>query len=224
MVEVEHDAGVCTLRLVRPEKANAYTREMLDAIEAGISGRVLLICSTGRTFCGGADLNEMKATDPLAALELRSQAVFDKIARSSAVSIAVVEGPAVAGGCELALACDLRIAGPTARFSLPETRLGLIPSAGGSTRLPGLVGRARAKQMILLGRELDAEEAMAWGLVDAVSEAPMRLARSWAAELLSRDSVALRLAKSVIDDPSLEKERIAESLLYFRKASRERGG
>ena len=148
---------------------------------------------------------------------LYSQAVFDRLARHTAVSICAVQGAAVAGGCELALACDVRIAGPRARFSLPEVSLGLVPSAGGSTRLPAVVGPARAKEIILLGRSVDAETALAWGLVNEIHEDPVERALELGRSLLERDAVALRLAKQILVEPSLEKERIAEALLYQRR-------
>ncbi|MCK6502917.1 enoyl-CoA hydratase/isomerase family protein, partial [Myxococcota bacterium] len=132
--------GVGILCLDRPHRANAYDRAHLDRLEQALDevveagARALLIEAAGdRAFCGGADLDELSRQGPLDALDLRSQRVFDRIARCPLVSVAAVHGPAVAGGCELALACDLRVVGPAATFSLPETALGLVPSAGGTT-------------------------------------------------------------------------------------------
>lgn len=216
--------------LDRPGKAHAYDRAHLDALLAAARGlaercAVLVVQSTGDgAFCGGADLDEMRDASPLDALDLRSQRVFTALARLPVVTIAAVQGPAVAGGFELALACDLRVAGPRARFWLPETRLGILPSAGGTTRLTRIVGPSRAKEVILGGRELDAEAALAWGVVHRIADDPRAEALLWAEQIAGHDLVALALAKELIDAGedagSLARERVAESVLYARK----RGG
>ncbi len=226
---LERDGPLACLVLDRPERANAYDRATLDALEAALDEAIadpglgaLVVESAGDgAFCGGADLARMKEADPLDALDLRSQAVFDRIARAPLVSIAAVHGAAIAGGFELALACDLRVAGTAARFSLPETALGLIPSAGGCTRLTRLLGPARAKQVILAGRDLDARTALEWGLLHSVVADARREARQLGQRIARRDRVALRLAKQVIDGAdtaaSLQAERVAEALLYARQ-------
>ena len=226
--EVRDPIGL--LWLDRPEKAHAYDRAHLDLIEQTFASlaarvRVVVVASTGqRAFCAGADLDEMNRADPLDALDLRSQRVFTGIARSPVITVAAVQGPAVAGGCELALACDLRVVGPKARFSLPETALGIIPSAGGCTRLTRLVGPGRAKQVILAGQAIDAMSAVSWGLALRLAEDPLADALALAGDISKRDPVALRLAKQVIDRgedaASLEAERVSEALLYTRKAAR----
>ena len=217
-----HDS-VAVLSLNRPRKAHAYHRQMLQQLQAEFQAAalqcpVVVIQSTGAAaFCGGADLDELSHSEPEDALEMLSQQVFTSISEARSVTIAAVHGPAVAGGCELALACDLRIAGPGARFALPETKLGLIPSAGGCTRLARLVGPTRAKGMILGGTEPGAEAALAWGLVNRISDDPREEALRWAAEISERDPVALRLAKLVVDSPSLKLERVSEALLYAKR-------
>jgi enoyl-CoA hydratase/carnithine racemase len=228
---LERDGPIAVLVLDRPGRANAYDRAMLEALERGLDDaladtdmRALVIEAAGEgAFCGGADLAQMKQAEPADALDLYSQAVFDRIARAPLVSVAAVHGAAVAGGFELALACDLRVASPTARFSLPETALGLIPSAGGCTRLTRLVGPSRAKQLILAGLDLDARTAMDWGLLAGLVPEPRQEARALARRIAQRDPVALRLAKQVIDHAddraSLEAERVAEALLYARKGT-----
>jgi enoyl-CoA hydratase len=228
-VRLELDGPLACITLDRPGRANAYDAEMLDAIDAALSealadggvGALVIDAAGEGAFCGGADLVQMKQADPLDALDLRSQAVFDRIAQAPLVSVAAIHGAAVAGGFELALACDLRVASPQARFSLPETALGLIPSAGGCTRLTRLVGAARAKALILAGEVLDARTAQEWGLLQALVPEPRQEARALARRIAQRDRVALRLAKQVIDhadtQPSLRAERVAEALLYARK-------
>lgn len=214
---------VTVITLDRQGRANAYDGETLDALAeavARVATPVALLTAAGEgAFCAGADRDWIAAADPLDALELRSQVVFDALARAPWISVCAVHGAAVGGGFELALACDLRVAGPGARFWLPETGMGLIPSAGGSTRLPRLVGRARAKSVILGGRVLSAQDALDWGLVDRVAADPRAEAMAWAEAIAQRDPAAQRLAKQIIDGDhptpdALREERVAEALLY----------
>jgi len=228
-VRLEREGAVAVLVLDRPERANAYDDAVLADLEATLDrvladpgvGALVVEAAGDRAFCGGADLARVAEARPEDALDLASQRVFDRIARAPLVSVAAVHGAAVAGGFELALACDLRVAGPAARFSLPETGLGILPSAGGCTRLVRLVGPARAKAVILGGVDLDAPTALSWGVVDRVVPDPRAEARAWAARIAGRDRVALRLAKQVIDlgdtAASLQAERVAEALLYARR-------
>lgn len=230
-VHVEIQSGVGVLTLDRPERAHAYDRAHIAALDKGFdelasSVPVVVIRSTGDgPFSGGADLGELDSADPLSALDLASQQLFNKIARSPVLSIAAIQGPAVAGGCELTLACDLRVVGPQARLTLPEVQHGLIPSAGGCTRLTRLAGAAVAKQVILFGYNLSAAELVRMGLAVDGSGDPfthaIRLAQRF---LATSDPVAARLAKQIIDRgedaSSLEQERVSESLLYHRRAAR----
>lgn len=222
---------VATIEIRRPSRANAYNREVLDALRDAVDtlwdqATLVVVRTQGdRVFCGGADLKELGSAAPESALDLRSQRTFNHLARAPFVSIAAIQGPAVAGGCELALACDLRVASPRATFSLPETSLGIIPSAGGSTRLTRLVGPSVAKAVILGGAVLSAEQALQHGLVHRLVDDPRAEAHAWADVLATRDPVALRLAKAVIDSGesagSLQLERVAEAFLYGRRESKE---
>lgn len=226
-VHAEARGPIGLLTLDRPSRAHAYDREHVDALLDGATSlaracRVIVVQSTGdRAFCAGADLDQMKDAHPLDALELRSQRVFTAIARLPCVTIAAVQGAAVAGGFELAMACDLRVVGPNARFWLPETKLGILPSAGGTTRLSRLIGTSRAKAVILGGATLDAGQAMDTGLAHRLADDPRAAALGWAEEVAQRDAVALRLAKDILDsdesDASFAKERAAEAILYARK-------
>jgi len=221
---------VGVLTLDRPSRAHAYDRAHLLALRdsfrtlaAEVS--VVVVQSTGdRAFCGGADLQALETAGPLDALDLLSQQVFAEIADSPVVTIAAIQGPAIAGGCELALACDLRLVGPAARFALPETALGLIPAAGGCTRLARLVGQSVARQVILAGASISADEAVRWGLaLQPVADDPRHAALEWAHKVAGRDAVALRLAKLILGadgrQASLDAERMAEAILYSRKPS-----
>ncbi len=217
------------LQLNRPEKANAYNRAMLDALDAHLGRaaddpevRVVVLCGTGdRAFCGGADLGEMAGKDWRSALYLRSAEVFSLLSGCPRVTLAAVNGAAVGGGLELALACDIRIAADGARFSFPEPELGLLPAAGGTQRLPQVVGKGRAKELILGGRVWEADEALRAGLVSEVTRPDELLPRAqqWAERIAGRDPLALQLAKQAVDldttgDAGQRFESVAEALLY----------
>ena len=221
------------LRLNRPSRANAYDPQTLDALEAGLCeveldcGVLLVEASGDGAFCGGADRKAWPMQGAPAALDLHSQRLFERIARSRLPSIVAVHGAAVAGGMELCLACDVRLVGNEARFSLPETGLGLIPAAGGTSRLPRLIGGSLARQMILLGRTLSAQEAVNLGLALGPFADVRAEARNTAIGLLSRDALAIRLARQLLRESDLEAalgaERLAEAVLYEARAAHTKG-
>lgn len=178
-VKLDRRGAVAVLTLDRADRRNALSRDALLAF--GRLGRelvddpevrALVITGTGdKAFCAGADLKERQGMSPD---DVRRQVGLYRtelgvLARSPKPVIAAINGVAFGGGLELALLCDLRVAAPHAELALPETSLGIIPGAGGTQRLPRVVGEARAKEMILLGRKLTAAEALAWGLVNRVS-------------------------------------------------------
>jgi enoyl-CoA hydratase/carnithine racemase len=218
--------GIGHIFIDRPEKANAYDRVHLDALASDFARLattcpVIVIASAHpRFFCAGADLDALKMASPADAKNLRSQAVFSGIARSAAISIAVIEGSAIAGGCELALATDLRVIGADAVFRLPETSLGIIPAAGGCTRLPAMLGEAIAKTIILGGGEISATQAVAWGLGVDGGDDPMGTATQWAKAIKARPAEAQAAAKRIIntaaEDRSLRDEREAQAILYAK--------
>jgi enoyl-CoA hydratase/carnithine racemase len=221
--------GVGLISLDRPEKANAYNKAHLRDLRAAFaslterSSVIIIRSAHPRFFCAGADLDEMREATPEDAKNLLSQAVFTEIARTPAVTIAVVDGPAIAGGCELALACDLRVIGAGAVFRLPETSLGIIPAAGGCTRLTPLLGASISKQVILGGGSISADEAVRWGLGVDGGPDPMVTATAWAERLLSASPDARRSAKRIIDraaeDRSLQDERETQAQLYAKRHS-----
>jgi enoyl-CoA hydratase len=152
--------------------------------DAGI--QVLIVQGAGeRAFCAGADLGDLPrrpAADQARFVDV-GMAVWRRLADFPAPTLAVVQGPAFGAGLELALACDLRLAGPRARFGQPALRLGLVPPFAAAGRWRSLLGRGRANQMLLLGRELDAVTAEAWGLVDGVSASLDETVAEWAGRL-----------------------------------------
>jgi len=178
IVLVEVIDGVATLTLNRPTVLNALNdatylalEEILDELETRDDLRVVIVTGAGeRAFSAGADLTYMRALDGEARQEfiLLTHRVTNRLAYFPRPTVAAIRGYCLGGGLELAMACDLRIAGVGTQFGLPEITLGSIPGSGGVQRLPLLVGPTRAKELILTGRRLSAEEALAWGFVNQV--------------------------------------------------------
>jgi enoyl-CoA hydratase/carnithine racemase len=208
-VTLEVADGVGTIRLDRP-KMNALDIAMQDqlhevAAEAAARAdvRAVVIYGGERVFAAGADIKEMQAmsyTD-MVARGGALQAAFTAVAQIPKPVVAAVTGYALGGGCELALCADIRIAGENAKLGQPEILLGLIPGAGGTQRLPRLVGPSKAKELIFTGRMVDAEEALRIGLVDQVvpAEEVYATALAWAGKLAAGPAWALRAAKEAID-------------------------
>jgi len=202
------DGRVATLTVNRPEVRNALDtatvdelHRALDEVRAARSTVLILTGAGGKSFVSGADIRaiqERRRDDALASINSR---LMSAVESHEAVSIAAVNGWALGGGCELALACDLRIAAENAVFGLPEPSLGIIPGAGGTQRLPRIVGLGRAKEMILTGARWDAGKALAAGLVSEVVPLPrlMEAARGLADRVLALGPLALRLAKLALN-------------------------
>jgi enoyl-CoA hydratase len=209
---VQREARVAVLTIQRPQKLNALDAATLDAIRQAVldvqqdeSIRCVIITGSGdKAFVAGADVNEIARDTPDGALQRarRSQHVFDLIEQLGKPVIAAVNGLALGGGCELAMACTLRIAADTARFGQPEINLGLIPGFAGTQRLARLVGKTRAMELILTGSPISASEALAIGLINRVVPAAdlMNAARTLAAELAMKPAIALRYAMAAINN------------------------
>ena len=176
------DLGACRiLRLERLDKLNALDGRMLDAIEAALESaeaspaRAIVVTGSGdRAFSAGADLAEIvdMSASELDARNDRARALFDRLARSRLVTVAALNGAALGGGLELALACTFRIAVAGAKMGLPEVTLGVMPTYGGTQRLPRVLGTNRALELMLTGRRVTAEEAHRIGLVDRLVRPP----------------------------------------------------
>lgn len=209
-VTVDIDAATATLTLRRARKLNALTPEMLDQLGDAVEqvrrsdARVVLVRGDGdRAFCVGADINRFADLTSVQMLEWteRGHRVFDALASLPQPSVAVLHGAAFGGGFELALACDLRVAATTATVGLPEVGLGTVPGWGGTERLVELVGRGRAKDVILGRRTLDADTAHDWGVLNRVCPADQldQVAADLAEQIASAGPVAIRLAKTIIN-------------------------
>lgn len=207
-LQLEAKDGVAVLTLDRPDALNALSAEALleigmatDLVESDAEVRALIVTGAGRGFCAGADLAGFADLgDVFAGREaaLAGQDVMNGIAALPLPVIAALHGFAVGGGLELALACDVRITAPGTRLGLPETTRGLIPGYGGTQRLPRLIGEARALDLILTGRLIDAEEAVAMGLVSRIADDPLAEAQALARQMLRSAPVALGLAKEAV--------------------------
>ena len=232
------EQSVATLTVNRPDKMNAANRQVLDALnvhldelESDDTVDVVIITGAGeQAFVAGADINELAKRRPFDGLEAYMQRTYNRIASFPKPTIAAVGGYALGGGCELSLACDIRVASTNAVFGLPETGLGIIPAAGGTQRLVELVGRGPALDMIITGRKITAEEAKQWGLVTYLTDRENLLAEAAkvAERIRRKGPSAVMLARQVIAhtarsgaETGMFVERLAQSLLYSSAEKKE---
>ena len=207
----EEKNGISTLTLNRPEVMNSFNFAMLDALKEKIESlrfrsdiRVVIITGAGeKAFCAGADLKERATLTDIQVRQfiLTIRNLFTSIETLNKPVIAAVNGIALGGGTELALACDIRIASTTASLGLTETRLAIIPGAGGTQRLPRLIGKGKAKELIFTGRRVDAEEALDISLVNHISlpDKLMDECNKMASMILETGPIAVEQAKYAIN-------------------------
>jgi enoyl-CoA hydratase len=209
-VDVEIDEGIAVVTMNRPQALNAFNSEQLDLLSAAVHAlgqdravRVVVLTGAGdRAFAAGADIKEMVDLTPAGGLAFgrKGQALTSAVERLPQPVIAAVNGYAFGGGCELAIACDIRLAAENARFAQPEVSLGIPPGWGGSQRLPRLIGPGLAAEMIYTGRQVHAEEAYRIGLVNAVHplDQLMPAAQEMAARIARNSPAAVRASKTLI--------------------------
>jgi enoyl-CoA hydratase len=237
LVEVEGRLAVVTFN--RPDKRNAIDHTMVNELHDALDGLVMdgqveAVVFTGagdKAFVGGADIAQLRERGALDALKTINAALFAKIEALPFPVIAAVRGYCLGGGCELAMCCDLRVAGESAKFGQPEVALGIIPAAGGTQRLPRLVGLGRAKDLVLTGRTIGAAEAERIGLVDRVvpDDEVLEAAKSLAREILAHGALAVRLAKLNLNnsvrtgqDSGLLLEQVSQAVLFDSEDKRRR--
>lgn len=228
--------GVALITLNRPEVRNAINRQVQADLRAALTAArtddkvraVVFTGAGGRAFAAGADIGQLQHYTLHTGLESEMQRLYDEIEAFEKPTIAAVNGYALGGGCELAMACDIRIASHTAKFGLPETMLSVLPGAGGTQRMARLVGVGRAVELILSGRLLTADEALSAGLVSTVADDPVDAADQTARQIMARGPLAVQLAKLVIrtgmdadQRTGLVVERLAQALLYTTADKRE---
>ena len=236
LTSVEENVGTITIN--RPDVRNALSTQVLGDIRGALAefrhdDEVGVVTFTGagdRAFAAGADINELRERTFLDALASIMQAVYDEIEDYEKPTIAAVNGLALGGGCELAMACDIRIASENARFGQPEVNLSIIPGAGGTQRLARLVGKGKATEMILTGEIIGAEEAHRVGLVTRVISCDelVDAVRETARSIMSKGPLAIRLAKLAIRTgfetdlrTGLVIERLAQAVLLTSEDKRE---
>jgi enoyl-CoA hydratase len=231
-IEIRKSNGLAYLVINRPELRNALNKEtlneMMEALEILSSddetGCVVFTGSGERSFAAGADIGQLKSRTALDVFNRGGmQQVYDYIEAYDKPTIAMVNGYALGGGCELAMACDIRIASENAKFGLPELNLSIIPSAGGTQRLARLVGKGTAMDMILRGKIIDAKEAYRIGLVSEIAsiEELQEKTEQAAGQILSKGPLAVKLAKLAVhagfdadQKTGLVIEKLAQAVLF----------
>jgi enoyl-CoA hydratase len=226
---VVRDARVATITVNRPAVLNALDGATLDDLRRAILDcrhdtdvRVVVVTGAGdKAFAAGADIRELASQSPAEGKQRadRGQHVFDLIENLGKPVIAAVNGFALGGGCELAMACTLRIAADTAKFGQPEVNLGLIPGYGGTQRLPRLVGKGAALELLLTGRQVAADEALRLGLVNRVVPAAQLMTETaaWAAALAEKAPCAMAYILEAVhrgSDMSFDRAQALEAALF----------
>lgn len=224
--------GIITLQ--RPEALNALNHQMIEELEqvfmeweADDSVRAVIITGE-KNFAAGADINDMLEFNPEQARAFSFRHCFARIEAFPKPVVAAISGFALGGGMELALVCDWRIADKTARLGLPEINLGIFPGAGGTLRLPRLIGAARAKEMIFSGRAINVQQALRYGLINELADDALAEAIQTAEMLASKPPIALKLAKQCINQAfdidgikAIEFESIAWASCFATQDQRE---
>jgi enoyl-CoA hydratase len=237
-IKLDVSESVATLTIDRPTVRNALNRETVDECLAALNelskhddAGVLIITGSGESsFVSGSDINDIRTRTREDGLAAIASSICSAVERFPRPTIAAINGYALGGGCELALACDIRIASETAKFGQPELGLGIIPAAGGTQRLPRVVGLGWAKHLILTGEIIDAKQAHAIGLVTVVTP-PGQLqvrARELAKRVIRQGPLAARLAKLALNasarvdlDSGLLIETLAQAICYDSEDKRE---
>ena len=203
--EIQNQVALITI--IRPEVLNALNKGLINELDSAIdnmmsegNARALIIAGEGKNFAAGADIVEMMELNPSQARDFSFSGMFSKLEALPIPVFAAINGFVLGGGLELALACDFRICSSKAKLGLPEIKLGIFPGAGGTQRLPKLIGLSRARDMIYFGEIIDADKAYQWGLCDrVVEEDPVEEAKKLAGKIVEKSSVALEAAKKVIN-------------------------
>ncbi len=230
LVKTEIKERLAVVTINRPEAMNALSKALVGELHAAFDrlkedtevGCVILTGEAGN-FAAGADIAELRERKALESLAAINSALFRKVEEHPVPVIAAIEGYCLGGGCELALACDMRVAGRSAKFGQPEVGLGIIPAAGGTQRLPRIIGLGRAKEWVLTGWQFDAEESYRVGLVNWLTDDGKALeqARELARRVLKQGPLAVRVAKIALNasartglDTGLTIESVGQSMLF----------
>jgi enoyl-CoA hydratase len=238
LISIEREDALAVVTLRRPKAMNALNKAIVDelhrafdTLRADSDVGCIILTGEGGNFAAGADIAELRQRKALESLAAINSALFRKIEEHPVPVIAAVEGYCLGGGCELALACDMRVAGRSAKFGQPEVGLGIIPAAGGTQRLPRIIGLGRAKEWVLTGWQYDAEESHRVGLVNYLTDdgKAMDQARELAKRVLKRGPLAVRVAKLALNassrtglDTGLTIESVGQAMLFDSEDKHER--
>lgn len=233
LISVERHAAnprIVIVTLKRPEVKNAINKAMVaelheafDALREDTEAGCVILTGQGDDFAAGADIAELRERKALESLAAINNALFNKIELNPAPVIAAITGYALGGGCELSLACDIRVGGKSAKMGQPEVNLGIIPAAGGTQRLPRIVGLGRAKELVLTGWIIEADECHRIGLLNHVVEDAevMNQALKIAETICKKGPLAIRVAKQALNQSSrtgletgLVFESVAQAMLF----------
>jgi enoyl-CoA hydratase/carnithine racemase len=222
VVLAERDGAVGIARLNRPDARNALSAELMEQLvaiveewDADENVHCIVIAGGDDYFAAGADIKAMRDRSFQEAMTTPTAAHWTRLAATRTPMIAAVSGFALGGGCELALSCDMIVASPTAEFGQPEITLGIIPGAGGTQRLTRVVGKQRAMELVLTGRRMNAEEAVAIGIVNRVEENWLTEAVELAQVVARRPPIAARLGKQAVQ--AADETALAAGLAYERR-------
>lgn len=208
IVNEQYDSFVALIQLNRPKELNALNmqlmqelRDALQQLDKDDKVRVIIITGNDQAFAAGADIKQMADKSAIDMLMIDQFSTWDQIRKTKKPIIAAVSGFALGGGCELAMTCDMIIASETAQFGQPEIKLGVIPGAGGTQRLTKALGKAKAMEMILTGRFMQAEEALRYQLINKIVPVEMYLREAvvLAREIAKMSPVAVQLAKEAVN-------------------------
>jgi enoyl-CoA hydratase len=241
LIDVQRDKQnprIVLVALKRPEVKNAINKAMVAELHAAFDELrgdeeigCVIITGEGSDFAAGADINEMRERNALESLAAINSSLFHKIENFPAPVIAAVKGYALGGGCELSMDCDIRLGGQSAQMGQPEVNLGIIPAAGGTQRLPRIVGLGRAKELVFTGWIIDAAEAHRIGLLNRVVPDAELMAEAikLAGTICKKGPLAIRMAKQALNqsarvglDSGLAFESAAQALLFESEDKRKR--
>lgn len=208
IVTPEYEKHIALLQINRPDSLNALNTELMAEIRDALQQlddndevRVIIITGNEKAFAAGADIKQMANKSAIDMLNIDQFSTWDQIRKTKKPIIAAVSGFALGGGCELAMTCDMIVASETAKFGQPEIKIGVTPGAGGTQRLTRAIGKARAMEMVLTGKFIDAEEALKAGLINRVVPVELYLkeAVNLAKEVAALSPVAVKLAKESVN-------------------------
>lgn len=223
-VNANYQKHIALIELYRPKELNALNLQLMQELKEALkeldqddSVRVIVLTGNEKAFAAGADIKQMANKTAVDMLQTDQFSTWDQIRKTRKPLIAAVSGFALGGGCELAMTCDMIVASESAKFGQPEIKIGVMPGAGGTQRLTKAIGKARAMEMVLTGKFIDAEEALSFGLINKVVPVEIYLAEAMnlAQEIASMSPIATMLAKEAINR-SFETQ-LDEGLHFERK-------